>query len=293
MTHPESSNPMDSTDRFRIILHSPDVEEPDDFDAPARLEPDPEPAPPKLADAAPSPLSRLPARVVSSPPSAVPPPSAESDRDEPSGQTSRKLRFGPAFWTVTGTLSLIVNVVLIAVLLILYGQLSKMNLQVQQLLALKSLPLETVKGLYDNFVSMENSHIVTEIPVALEVPVQFDIQIDQQVDVTLSEATPIRGARVTLNTGGLNITDAPANIVLPAGTPLRLNLSLTVPVNRMISVSSRVPVDITLAQTDLNAPFIGLQDVIEPLYCLLDPEAVTLRGTLVCDEAKTSRVPQP
>lgn len=288
MTNPTSSDPRkdEYTARFRTIIDSSDEEETQEAAPSVRSTLDPKPVAPKKATAAPRPQTRRPVR-------AAPPPAANPPGVADSGQTSGTKRYGPAFWTVTGILSLIVNAVLIALLLILYGQLSKMNLQLQQMLSLKSLPLETVKGLYDNFVAMEGAHIQTEIPVSLEVPVQFDIQINQQVDVTLSERTPISGARVTLNTGGLNITDAPADIVLPAGTPLRLNLSLTVPVNRTITVNSNVPVDINLASTDLNVPFIGLQDVIEPLYCLLDPQALSPRGTLVCDEANTIRAPQP
>jgi hypothetical protein len=117
--------------------------------------------------------------------------------------------------------------------------------------------------------------------------VQFDIQINQQTEVVLSQDTPINGARVTLNTGGLNITNAPANIVLPAGTRLPILLTLTVPVDKQVPVHLVVPVDINLALTDLGVPFTGLMDVLEPLYCLLDPEAVDSQGVLICEKAQT------
>ncbi len=283
MTQPDSSNPEkdEHTARFRAIMDARG-EEPQPKPA-SRSVLDRLPARPKKATAAPgpTPASRRADAL----------PAAETSGESDSGQTSGKRRFGPAFWTVTGMLSLIVNAVLIAIVLILYGQLSKMDLQLKQLLTLKSLPLETVKGLYDNFVAMDNAHIVAEIPVSLVVPVQFDLQINQQLDVILSQETSISGARVTLSTGTLSIDNALADIKLPAGTRLPITLALTVPVDRKVPVSLVVPVDIDLANTDLHAPFAGLQDVIEPLYCLLDPQALTPRGTLVCDEVEQDRIP--
>ena len=149
------------------------------------------------------------------------------------------------------------------------------------------MPLETVSGLYANFEKMNQSHITTTIPYDTEIPVQFDLNINQPTVVVLSQDTPINGARVTLNTGGLNITNAPANIVLPAGTRLPIQLSLSVPVSQNVPVHLLVPVDINLASTDLGTSFTGLMDVLEPLYCLLDPTAVDSQGVLICDKAKT------
>lgn len=195
---------------------------------------------------------------------------------------SRKMRLAPAFWTIASTLSIVVNLILIIVLFFLLNYVSKLNIQINELLAYASLPEDTVKGLYENFVLMDSAHIRTQIPVSLEVPVKFDITINTQTEVTLSQDTPITQARVTLSTGGLNINNAPANIVLPAGTRLPINLSLVVPVDKTVPVSLVVPVDIALKDTDLHTPFVGLQQVIQPLYCLLDPQATSSAGLLLC-----------
>ena len=195
---------------------------------------------------------------------------------------SRKLRLAPAFWTIASTLSLTVNLILIVILFFLLNYVSRLNIQMNELLTLTKLPKDTVKGLYENFVLMDNAHIRTQIPVTLEVPVKFDITINTQTEVTLSQDTPINQARVTLSTGGLNISNAPANIILPAGTRLPINLSLVVPVDKTVPVSLIVPVDITLSQTDLHVPFVGLQQVVQPLYCLLDPQATSNAGLLLC-----------
>ncbi len=154
-------------------------------------------------------------------------------------------------------------------------------------MSLSSMPLETVSGLYNNFEKMNQAHIITTIPFDTEIPVQFDIQINQQTEVVLSQDTAINGARVTLTTGGLEISNAPANIVLPAGTRLPIMLTLTVPVNKSVPVQLLVPVDINLATSELGIPFTGLMDVLEPLYCLLDPFAVDSQGMLICEKAAT------
>ena len=85
----------------------------------------------------------------------------------------------------------------------------------------------------------------------------------------LTRSTLIRGARVTLNTGGLSIQNAPTDIVLPAGTELPVHLNLMVPVDQKIPVTLNVAVDIPLNQTDLHQPFTGLQKVIQPYQVLL------------------------
>jgi hypothetical protein len=192
----------------------------------------------------------------------------------------RLKRLGPPFWTVTGTISLIVDAVLIGIIIILWFQVSKLNLQINKLLELSDMPVELVSGLYDNFEQMEQAHIETKVKVP-PIQVKFDLSISQATQVVLSEDTSISGARVTLQTGGLNIVNAPTSIVLPAGTVLPINLQLLVPVNAEVPVDD-VQVDIPLAETDLQVPFAGLREAIEPLYCLLKPDAMSIMGTPIC-----------
>lgn len=214
-------------------------------------------------------------------------PAVSTDGEVEPAPPSRQWRFAPAFWTIASTLSLIVNIILMVIILLLLNTVSKLNLQLSDALKYASLPEDTVKGLYENFVKMDNAHIRRNIPVSLEVPVKFDITINTQTEVVLSQDTPISQARVTLTTGGLNITNAPANIVLPAGTRLPINLSLVVPVDKTVPVSLVVQVDIPLNETDLHDPFTGLQTVVQPLYCLLDPKATSSAGILLCPPPAT------
>lgn len=278
MTKPNSpSNKKDeNTARFRAILSAGEEAEPAPLPKPKS----------SLMDRLPRAGKKPPVAVrPSAPPAqnqspAVVPISYSAPADAAPRFSGR--RFGPAFWTITGLFSLVVNIILIVLVIVLYGQIARMQISLSRVSELMALPVDTVSGLYENFVKMDAAHIRTEIPITLQVPVKFDIQINQQVDVVLSQDTPINGARITLTTGGLNITNAPANVVLPAGTHLPIMLVLTVPVDKQVPVSLIVPIDIPLNQTDLHNPFVGLQDVIRPLYCLLDPKAVDLNGLSIC-----------
>ncbi len=182
-------------------------------------------------------------------------------------------RLGPAFWTVGSLLSVILNIVLIVIVLIL----------ARELFTLKSLVRDQVLGgLAENFRKMDEAVIRTEvivndtIPVNFELPVQFDLPVETTTMVVLTDDTYIQGARVDLRTGGLVIEDAPADIILPAGTQLPIHLAITVPVDTIVPVdtripiSLRVPVAIPLAETELHEPFVGLQQVVEPYLELLD-----------------------
>jgi hypothetical protein len=266
MTKVTSPDPLknEPTARFRAIMDGDNADEPKRASVPPR-----------------SILDGLPRAPKTEPPS--PKPRFEAG----AGVKSRKERYTHAFWNVTSWLSLLVDAILIAVVIILLFYVQRLNLKVNELMSLTSMPVETVSGLYTNFEKMNSAHIVTTIPYDTEIPVQFDIQINQQTEVVLSQDTPINGARVTLNTGGLNISNAPANIVLPAGTRLPIMLTLTVPVDKRVPVQLMVPVDINLALTDLGIPFTGLMDVLEPLYCLLAPQAVDAQGISICEKAKT------
>jgi hypothetical protein len=137
-------------------------------------------------------------------------------------------------------------------------------------------------GLYANFEKMDRAHITTNVSVSAEIPVKFDLQLNQQTNVVLSQDVTINNALVTVRTGGMNITNALTTIVLPQGTSLPVLLNLTVPVDKTVPVTLNVPVDIPLEQTQLHEPFTGLQDVVKPFYCMLNPAALKQDGQPVC-----------
>jgi hypothetical protein len=182
-------------------------------------------------------------------------------------------KLGPAFWTTASLISICVNIVLL-VLLVLIGK---------ELFALKDLvSKQLIGGLYQNFIKMDQARITTTIEVNDTIPVVFDLPVQTNTVVVLTEATRIRGANVNLSTGGLSIR-APANIVLPAGTELPVALNIVVPVNTSVPVKLTVPVDIPLWETELHEPFVGLQQVVAPYNDLLSSPPNSWRDTPLCD----------
>ena len=227
--------------------------------------------------------SRLPRaegiRAVSPKPVAVPVESSEvPPAAEPEPNQRRRLKFLPAFWTIASVMSFTVNIVMLIVVLILLQMLGTIQFtaddQVSGLLG----------GLYNNFVKMDEANIRTNIHVEKEIPVNFILNVSGPTNVTLSSDVTIDGALVTVQTGGLNIVNARARIVLPTGTLLPINIeNLVVPVDQKVLAVLDVPVDIPLNQTELHEPFVGLQQVVKPWYCLIEPNAL-LNNAQVCPQ---------
>jgi len=188
-----------------------------------------------------------------------------------------KFNFGPPFWTVASVISITVNLILFIIVLTLLSNVRKFNMG-----SALNIGSSVLGGLYTNFEKMDRAHITSTIPVQTTIPVKFDLQLNQQTDVVLSQDVTISNARVTVNTGGLNITNALTTIVLPQGTTLPIVLNLTVPVDTSVPVVLNVNVDIPLDQTQLHEPFSGLQQVIKPFYCMISPSATNLSGQPVC-----------
>ncbi len=170
-------------------------------------------------------------------------------------------KFLPAFWTIACIFSLVFNIILIA-LLISFGH------QFFQLKALVSDDL--VNGLSTNLALMDKAHIVTNIPVKTTVqlrdnlPVVFNLPLKQDTQVTLVSDTNVSGTTL------INLAPVPLDFTLPAGTPLQINLDMTIPVSQSVPVditvpvSMLVPLDLAVDQTDLHQSIVGLQSVIEP-----------------------------
>ena len=190
-----------------------------------------------------------------------------------------RFKFLPAFWTIASILSFTVNLILIIILLLAFQTLN-------QIQGLQSYGMSQASGLlgglYTNFVKMDQASIRTNIHVEKDIPVQFSLNVSGPTNVTLSQPVTIDGALVTVQTGGLNITGARATIVLPQGVVLPINIeNLVVPVDQQVPAILDVPVDIPLNQTELHEPFVGLQEVVKPWYCLIQPSA-TVNGLQVC-----------
>lgn len=236
-----------------------------------------------------SPLARLPRANGIKPPAQVPvepavepvvEPVPQPIEDKPAtpGPRFPRLKFLPAFWTIASVVSLTVNLVLLIILLSVLqlrsGIQGVASNQVSGLLG----------GLYTNFVKMDQASIKTNIHVEKQIPVQFTLNVSGPTNVSLSQDVRINGALVTVNSGGLSIVNARATIILPQGTVLPITIeNLVVPVDQQVPAVLDVPVDIPLNQTELHDPFVGLQKVVEPWYCLVQPNA-TVNNVQVCSK---------
>lgn len=190
---------------------------------------------------------------------------AEETQPMPLKKPARKVTpqrsvYHPHFWTATAIFSLVVNVFLVIVVVVLLTQVFAIKNAIQTGL---------IDPLYDNFVRMDEARIQTTVTVETSVPAKFDLPLNTDTTVTLSQDTAISNANVDINTGSLTL-NAPADIILPAGTNLPIHLTLSVPVDQQIPVSLTVPVDIPLNQTELHTPFVGLRDTLAPYRDLLN-----------------------
>jgi hypothetical protein len=238
--------------------------------------------------------SRLPAGNGANPPAprtqASPPPVPSTLPSPAPKPRQPRFKFLPAFWTIASIISLTVNVILVIILLLAWQQLGQIRtLQTYGLGEASGL----LGGLYTNFVKMDEANIRTSIHVEKEIPVQFSLNVSGPTNVTLSQPVTINGALVTVQTGGLNISGARATIVLPAGVVLPINIeNLVVPVDQKVLAVLDVPVDIPLDQTELHEPFVGLQQVVKPWYCLVDSNA-SYNGSQICSQMTSPILPTP
>ncbi len=182
-------------------------------------------------------------------------------------------RYLPAFWTIASVISLLFNIVFVVVIFGLLRMAGSLNAA--------SLGSGVLGGLYSNFERMDQAHIKTTIPIQTNIPLNLTVPVQTTTRISLAKDVSIPGAHVRINTALFNI-DAPANVTLPAGTPLDVNLNFTLPVQDQVPVNLNVPVDIPLSNTELHPAILGLQDTIKPLYCIVTPSAQSLTGQPVC-----------
>jgi hypothetical protein len=193
-------------------------------------------------------------------------PSFSAPPTEPKQTSFKDLRFGPAFWNVTGVLSLVVNGILLAILLILFQYLGVLHF------TSNDIGTSLVGGLFTNFEKMDAATIQANIPVDAQIPLDINVPVQTTTEITLAQEIVIPNAHVRITTPNVNI-DSDATVTLPAGTPLLVNLNFSLPVRTSIPVHLDVPVNIPMNATELHEPFVGLQEVIRPLYCILEPDA--------------------
>ncbi|HRQ40342.1 MAG TPA: hypothetical protein PLD25_20715 [Chloroflexota bacterium] len=126
-----------------------------------------------------------------------------------------------------------------------------------------------VGGLNDSFIMMSNATISTTIPLDKDLQLNTTIPLSTTTNVRIIEDVPLSvNATFILPAGGGTINGTVV-LALPANTSLPVALNLDVPVNQPVHVSTDVPVQIQLSETDLGVPFTKLQNLFNPLNALV------------------------
>ena len=148
---------------------------------------------------------------------------------------------------------------------------------IEDVAIMRALPSMTVVDVADATETRQAVRAIAEIdgPVYMrlkrgEIPVIFDLPLNQTTDVVLTEDVPLfANATFTLPGGGGQINGR-VDIVLPRDLVLPVRLDMTVPVNTTIPVRLPVDVEIPLNETQLHDPFTNLRDLLEPYVRVLD-----------------------
>lgn len=232
-------------------------------------------------------FGQLPRKQPGQPETSAPPfaatqvvtPQSNQELDKKNNQDiHRREKFLRALWTIASVISMTVNVVIVIVLFVALWAYRDVKLPEGVDITMVN---KLLSGLYSNFEKMDRATIKTVIPVDAQIPLNISVPVQTTTQITLSETVNIPNAQVVINTGGLNINSA-ARVTLPAGTPLTVNLNFDLPVQTTIPIHLDVPVNIPMAATELHEPFVGLQEVIQPLYCLVDSTASNLDAQTIC-----------
>lgn len=166
-----------------------------------------------------------------------------------------------SFKTVAIVMSFITNFVLLVVVLLLMMQIFQIKNGILE-------PL--IDGLHSNFVGMDQAVIERTIEVEDEIPVVFDLPLNQQTNVVLTEDVPIAANATFTLPGGGGVINGRVDIILPQNLILPVQLDMIVPVDTDLPISLPVGVSIPLRETELHTPFVNLRDLLEPYVRVID-----------------------
>lgn len=171
----------------------------------------------------------------------------------------RRQKFWDAAKTLTLIVSMIINLILIAAVVILANQVGAIKMT-----------LNSVLGQLDSaFEGLGAASIRDTIAINQQVPVRFDLPLNQDTVVTTQAAVPIN-TQATFSLGQFGSINGTVSLQLPAGTQLPVHLELTVPVSNTIPVVFNQPIDIPLAEKGLGPVVAKLRAALAPIISLVD-----------------------
>jgi hypothetical protein len=124
---------------------------------------------------------------------------------------------------------------------------------------------DTVGGVNTLMADFESAVITRTISIHKDIPVRFDVPLDKNLTVQLTDDVSInRPTNFVLPAGGGQINGR-VYLELPQGQNLPVHMQTTVEVSQTLPVQMDVNVAIPLNETELGDVIGQLKDLLEPL----------------------------
>ncbi|MBN1920835.1 MAG: hypothetical protein JW892_06290 [Anaerolineae bacterium] len=167
----------------------------------------------------------------------------------------RQTHFWDAFKNIALLFSFFVNLILVIVLL----------LMIRPLFMAKTQVAEPLLGNLDAaFAALGETNIQTTVAINDALPVVFDLPLQQNTNVVLTEPVPLN-VPTTFSLGNQGTIYGWVSLELPAGMVLPVALNLNVPVNTTVPVVMQVPVTIPLDEAGMGPAITQLRSVFSPI----------------------------
>jgi hypothetical protein len=127
------------------------------------------------------------------------------------------------------------------------------------------LACDTITSLNILVDDFEDAVITRTITISQTIPVRFDLPLDQNLTVRLTDDVKLNRPTTFVLPGGGGQINGRVYLVLPDGQSLPIHLHTSVPVNQQLPVQMEVPVSIPLRETELGGVIAQLQELLEPL----------------------------
>ncbi len=151
--------------------------------------------------------------------------------------------------------SFIVNFILVVALLLVIGPVFQ----------LKTGTIEPLLDNLDNaFAGLGETVIVTTVHIDDRLPVIFDLPLEQETQVVLTEEVPLE-AYTNFSLGPFGSINGVVSLNLPKGMVLPVRLQMMVPVSTTVPVVMQVPVEIKLNEAGMGPAIEDLRDVFRPI----------------------------
>ncbi|MCD6284595.1 MAG: hypothetical protein J7M39_01620 [Anaerolineae bacterium] len=189
-------------------------------------------------------------------------------RPKPEQMTSRlearpKRRVIPRLWNVFKNIailfSFLVNIVLVIVVAILV-------LRADSIFSIKTEVAEPLLlDLDQAFAALGESTIQSTIYITDTIPVVFDIPLEQNTDVILTQPVPLNMPAQFMISGGGGTINGTVTMSLPQGQALPVVLRINVPVSTTVPVIVDAPVTIDVAEAGMGPAIEQLRAVFRPM----------------------------